>query len=131
MENGLPQKVENPQTNEIEIHVTQLSKDEAYDIVRKEFYTIRQQEQITKRVAIEEARMVGGYFGKNRLEVGMMLEDETYDRWRSWANKQIGKAEAKKGSAYQNFGKDTSAEGAELAELEMESETPEEPAPRL
>lgn len=131
MENGISQSVENPATKKVEIRVTQLSRDQAYDIARKEFYTIRQQEQITKRIAIEEARMVGGYFGKNRLEVGMELEDRMYNLWRSWAEKQIAKTEARRGSAYQNFGKETAVEAAEMAELGLESEQSETPAPRL
>lgn len=122
MENGVQEQVVNPETGEVEIQLTQLSKDQAYDIARKEFYAIRQQEQITRRIAIEEARMVGGYFGKSRLEVGMELEDQMYDRWRNWAETQILKAESERGSAYSSYG---SAEAAETAELDLELEQTE------
>lgn len=135
MENGLPhyvtdpttgQAVMNPETGKPEVEaVTPLSKEQAYDIARKEFYTIRQQEQITRRIAIEEARMVGGYFGKSRLEIGMELEDRMYDLWRNWAQKQVAKSEAARDSAYQSFGSETSVEAAERAELGMEAEAAE------
>lgn len=128
MENGLHQAVENPDTKEVMVYATPLNKEQAYDVARKEFYTIRQQEQITKRIAIEEARIVGGYFGKSRLEVGMELEDRMYDIWKKWAEKQLKKAEAERGSAYQSFGSETSAEAAEIAELSLEAEAAENQA---
>lgn len=128
MENGFPQTVENPDTKEVTVYMTPLNKEQAYDMARKEFYTIRQQEQITKRIAIEEARMVGGYFGKNRLEVGMELEDRMYDIWKNWAEKQLTKAEAERGSAYQSFGNEANVEAAEIAELGLEAEASGSPA---
>ena len=72
-----------------------LGRDEAYDKARKEFYELRQEEEIERRVAKEEARHVGAYFGMGRLEVGMKLEDREFDRWKAWAAKQ---AEARRGS---------------------------------
>lgn len=128
MENGYPERVKIPGTDDFEVHVTQVSKEQAYDIARKEFYTIRQQEQITKRIAIEEARMVGGYFGKNRLEVGMELEDKMYDVWRTWAERQVARATSERGSAYQSFGEQIGAEAAELDDLGSENENSEPPA---
>ena len=71
------------------------SKEEAYDKARKEFYELRQEEEIERRVAKEEARYVGAYFGLGRLEVGMKLEDREFERWKAWAGKQ---AEARRGA---------------------------------
>ncbi|RDA85502.1 hypothetical protein CP532_2173 [Ophiocordyceps camponoti-leonardi (nom. inval.)] len=62
-----------------------MSESQAYDEARYEFYDLRLAEEIQQRVAVEEARYVGAYFGKSRLEIGMMLEDEEYERWKKWA----------------------------------------------
>lgn len=61
----------------------------AYDQARKEFYALRLQEDVERRVAKEEALATGAYFGKSALEVGMGLEDKEYERWRSWAEKRV------------------------------------------
>jgi small subunit ribosomal protein S23 len=71
-----------------------LRTDEAYDKVRKEFYALRQEEEIERRVAREEARYVGAYFGQTRLEIAMKLEDEEYERWKAWAGKEVSKRQA-------------------------------------
>ena len=85
-------------------NVENMTKEQAYDIARKEFYDIRQQEDIQRRVAQEEARMVGGYFGKSRLQVSMELEDVTYEKWKKWAEGEALKLQAERESAYANFG---------------------------
>ena len=64
-----------------------LSKDEAYDQARREFYKLRTQEDIERHVAKEEAWSTGAYFGKGALEVGVELEDQAFERWRDWINK--------------------------------------------
>lgn len=66
-----------------------LNKYQAYDKARREFYYLRQEEQIERRVAQEEARHVGAYFGQGYLQVGMDLEDAQYKRWKKWATDQI------------------------------------------
>lgn len=83
---------------------TELTKEQAYDIARREFYRLRREEDIERRVAREEARMVGAYFGKSALQVGMELEDEQYEIWKKWAASEIAKIEADKTSAYTSFG---------------------------
>ncbi|KAH6620815.1 37S ribosomal protein S25, mitochondrial [Chaetomium sp. MPI-SDFR-AT-0129] len=95
------------------IEVTGLSKEAAYDQARKEFYKLRQQEQIERRVAVEEARMYGAYFGKNNLQVGMQLEDASYDRWLKWAGEEIAKVEAMQQAAYANVVDVAEGEGEE------------------
>jgi small subunit ribosomal protein S23 len=62
-----------------------ITKDKAYDMTRREFYRLRQEEDIERRVAVEEARMVGAYFGQSFMQVGMHLESMEHERWKKWA----------------------------------------------
>lgn len=94
-----------------------LSKQRAYDVARKEFYKLRQQEEIESRIAVEEARMYGGYFGKNNMQIGMGIEDEMYEKWKKWAAGEIAKLEAQRSEAYANV-VDVAEESTELAEEE-------------
>ncbi|PHH86712.1 hypothetical protein CDD83_9862 [Cordyceps sp. RAO-2017] len=66
-----------------------LNKRQAYDKARKEFYRLRQAEEIEVRVAQEEARYVGAYFGLSKLDVGMGLEDRDFESWKAWAAEQL------------------------------------------
>lgn len=91
-----------------------ITKEQAYDVARKEFYAIRQQEDIQRRVAQEEARMVGGYFGKTRLQVSMELEDVMYEKWKKWAEGEAFKLQAERDSAYANFGNDDNVNSASV-----------------
>ncbi|CAN8104192.1 unnamed protein product [Discula destructiva] len=123
MENGLPQYVENEATGDRELIHKPVTREQAYDMVRKEFYAIRQQQEITRRVAAEEARMVGAYFGKSRLEVGMELEGKTFDRWKAWAQEENAKLSADRASAYANFNSaDDESAAADLALLENDDQ---------
>ncbi|KAF4119517.1 small subunit ribosomal protein S23 [Geosmithia morbida] len=70
-----------------------MSRQQAYDVTRREFYRLRQEEEVEKRIAKEEAQHVGAYFGKSRLEVGMLLEDSEYENWKVWAGKEAQKRE--------------------------------------
>ncbi|SPO03332.1 related to RSM25 - mitochondrial ribosomal protein, small subunit [Cephalotrichum gorgonifer] len=60
-------------------------KDEAYDTARREFYALRQEEEVERRIAKEEAQFVGAYFGKSRLEIGHQLESVQFENWKQWA----------------------------------------------
>jgi small subunit ribosomal protein S23 len=82
----------------------QLSKRKAYDTVRREFYRLRQEEEIEKRLAVEEARYVGAYFGKTRLDIGMQLENKEYENWKIWAGKETANREARASSEIETFG---------------------------
>jgi small subunit ribosomal protein S23 len=68
---------------------SQLSRSSAYDTARREFYQHRHLEDIRRRIAKEEAMHVGAYFGKGPLEIGMALEDKSWEGWKRWAAKQI------------------------------------------
>ncbi|KAE8144842.1 37S ribosomal protein S25, mitochondrial [Aspergillus avenaceus] len=66
-------------------NVPDMTKSAAYDIARREFYRLRLQEDIERRVAAEEAEATGATFGPTRLEIGMELENQEYERWKTWA----------------------------------------------
>lgn len=66
-----------------------LDRPTAYDRARKEFYDYRHYEAIEQRVAKEEALAVGAYFGLGPLEVGMELENQAFEEWKSWALNEI------------------------------------------
>jgi small subunit ribosomal protein S23 len=66
-----------------------ISKAEAYDQARREFYKHRHLDEIRNRIAKEEAMHVGAYFAKGPLEVGVELEDKAWESWKAWANQQI------------------------------------------
>lgn len=91
-----------------------LSKEEAYDKARREFYKLRQREEIEDRVAQEEARMVGAYFGMSALQVGMKVEDKEWENWKSWAAKQIAKMANERSQAYTSFINDDAADEGEV-----------------
>ncbi|EFQ34841.1 37S ribosomal protein Rsm25 [Colletotrichum graminicola] len=88
-----------------------LKRDQAYDVARKEFYALRQEEEIEKRVAREEARHVGAYFGKNRLQISMDLEDKEFETWKGWAGKRTAALE-QQGANYATYGEEADAEAA-------------------
>jgi hypothetical protein len=88
-------------------NVSGMSTERAYDIARKEFYALRHEEAVEQRIAREEARMVGGYFGKSALQLGMDAEDITYERWKKWAAEQMSLRDAAQSSAIQSFGEST------------------------
>ena len=62
-----------------------MTTSKAYDQARHEFYAIRYQEDVERRVAKEEALATGAHFGKSNLEIGMGLEDKAYEEWKTWA----------------------------------------------
>lgn len=76
------------------------TKEQAYDIARKEFYELRTEQEISRRVAQEEARAVGAYFGKGPIEFGMELEDRAFDDWKDWAVKEIEITQQQQAAAY-------------------------------
>ncbi|EQL03246.1 37S ribosomal protein S25 [Ophiocordyceps sinensis CO18] len=94
-----------------------LSKRKAYDLVRWEFYRLRQAEEIESRVALEEARYTGAYFGKSKLNVGMMLEDREYENWKIWAGKQTEKLAARASSDIETY--DVEEVGDEFEETDL------------
>ncbi|KAI0442876.1 mitochondrial ribosomal protein S25 [Xylaria telfairii] len=103
-----------------------MTQAKAYDIVRREFYALRQEEDVERRIAKEEAMKVGAYFGMSPMAVGMELEDREYENWKKWAGKQIQNVQAEKDSAYTNFGatEEADADSSNEAAEELASENP-------
>jgi small subunit ribosomal protein S23 len=91
---------------------------QAYDVSRREFYRLRQQEEVEKRVVLEEARYVGAYFGKNRLEIGMHLEDREFEKWKVWAAKEVADREARAKAGVETFDIEDDADGEEALALD-------------
>ena len=80
-----------------ESHITSA---QAYDQARKEFYELRLQEDVERRVAKEEAQATGAYFGKSMLEIGMELEDKAFEEWKGWATNEVVQNEQKRAAMY-------------------------------
>ena len=77
-----------------------MSTAQAYDQARQEFYALRHQEDVERRIAKEEAEATGAYFGKSMLEISMGIEDKVYENWKQWAHKEITVAEQLRDAAY-------------------------------
>lgn len=86
------------------------SKAKAYDQARKEFYELRHVEEVEQRVAREEALSTGATFGKSALEVGMELENKTFEQWKEWAQVQVTLQEQTRSAAYTGLGSQSSVE---------------------
>lgn len=108
-------------------NVPGINKHQAYDQARKEFYLLRQAEEIERRVAKEEARMVGSYFGQSFLQVGMRLEDQQHERWKHWAEKQINNIRLEQAEDNAGFSEET--EELEAADMDQDSVEPPVVAP--
>ncbi|KAF4456427.1 hypothetical protein F53441_1431 [Fusarium austroafricanum] len=97
-----------------------MDKRKAYDITRREFYRLRQEEEIEKRIALEEAKHVGAYFGKSRIDVAHTLEDREFENWKVWAGKETARQEQSRNNEIEDFGMeekdDAAIEEAESAE---------------
>jgi small subunit ribosomal protein S23 len=97
-----------------------MSNAQAYDIARREFYALRHEEEVERRIAREEASWTGAYFGKSAIEVGMELEDKTYESWKAWATREAEAIDLQKNAAYTGLGT-----GSEEKELETEVDAAE------
>ncbi len=89
-----------------------MTKAQAYDDARREFYRLRHEEEVERRIAQEEARMVGAYFGKNTLQFGVDLENKSHEDWKQYALGQITRLEALRSEAYISFGEEEVEEQA-------------------
>ncbi|KAL9026377.1 MAG: hypothetical protein Q9196_004947 [Gyalolechia fulgens] len=81
----------------------------AYDQARKEFYEMRLQQDIERRVAKEEAMATGAYFGKTTLQIGMELEDKIFEEWKAWAARQAIQMEQRQAAMYTGGNNETAA----------------------
>jgi small subunit ribosomal protein S23 len=70
-------------------NVPDITIPQAYDIARKEFYTLRRREELRDRVAAEEARHMGAKFGKSQMEISMGIENAMYNDWEKWSRQVV------------------------------------------
>lgn len=83
-------------------------------------------EDTERRVAKEEALHTGAQFGPSAMQIGMQLENEEYDRWRTWAAKEAEVAQQRRAAMYTGTqtGDTSEAEpGEEVAALEEISDS--------
>ena len=66
-------------------NVPDITIPQAYDIARKEFYTLRRREERRDRIAAEEARHMGAKFGKSQMQISMGIENAMYNDWEKWS----------------------------------------------
>ncbi|KAH8730292.1 mitochondrial ribosomal protein S25-domain-containing protein [Phaeosphaeriaceae sp. PMI808] len=83
------------------------SKPSAYDTARREFYSHRHLDEVRSRIAREEAQHVGAYFGQGPLEIGMGLEDKSWENWKKWASVQIEDEQAMRAQMFSGQQEDT------------------------
>lgn len=95
-----------------------ITSAQAYDQARKEFYELRLQEDVERRVAKEEAEATGAYFGKSMLEIGMELEDKVFEEWKGWAADEVVKLEQKQAAMYTGLDNESMAMSPDDPETE-------------
>ena len=81
-------------------NVRDITPAQAYDQARKEFYDLRLQEDVERRIAKEEALSTGAQFGKSTLDIGMELEDKEFEKWKEWAAKEVQLQEQRQAAMY-------------------------------
>ncbi|KAL8796739.1 MAG: hypothetical protein Q9182_007316 [Xanthomendoza sp. 2 TL-2023] len=96
-----------------------MTPGKAYDQARKEFYEMRLQQDIERRIAREEAMATGAYFGKTTLQIGMEMEDKIFEEWKAWASAQVTLQEQRRAAMYTGVDNETAA----LPEGEQEDES--------
>jgi len=69
--------------------VPDITTDQAYDIARREFYTLRRQEATRMRIAKEEALHMGAQPERSILQWSMKIENKHYDNWEQWSKSQV------------------------------------------
>ena len=102
-----------------------MTRAEAYDKARKEFYDLRLQQDVERRVAREEALATGAQFGKSVNEISMEIEDVEYERWKEWAKKEAEKMVLKRAATYTDYTVEDVVPEVEPEELETVPEEPE------
>jgi small subunit ribosomal protein S23 len=79
-----------------------ITKAQAYDKARKEFYAIRRQDELVQKVQREEALWTGAQFGLSALEAGLVVEDKEFERWKIFAAKEAQALQTRQSAAFAN-----------------------------
>ena len=77
-----------------------LSTSAAYDIARKEFYAVRLEQDIQKRVAAEEALSVGAIFDTPYFDIMFEREGQVLREWRNKASQDLAIRKHRRNAAY-------------------------------
>lgn len=104
--------------NEAKAKAKDMTAAKAYDQARQEFYAIRHEEDVERRVAKEEALATGAYFGKGYLEIGMEQEDKVYEQWKEWAFGEAANQQRGMDSVWTGSGSDEVAVDPDVTETE-------------
>ncbi|EXJ86388.1 hypothetical protein A1O3_03339 [Capronia epimyces CBS 606.96] len=106
-------------------NVPDITVSQAYDIARKEFYSLRRQEETRNRIAAEEARHMGAQFGKPAIQIGMKIENEMYNDWERWS-RQVVAEQTQRTAAFE--GSISKVEDDSIKEIAQSEGEPERPA---
>ena len=70
-------------------NIPDITIPQAYDVARKEFYTLRRREERQNKIAAEEARHMGAQFGKSATQISMGIENGMYRDWERWSRQMV------------------------------------------
>lgn len=108
-------------------NIPDITLAQSYDIARKEFYDLRRREATGRRIAVEEAQMMGAVFGPSEMARAVSIESKMYTDWEKWAQAMNMENEAKNA----NFsGQQLSAEKMALQETRQVDGGPPSAAPQ-
>ncbi|KAI9889881.1 MAG: mitochondrial ribosomal small subunit component [Vezdaea aestivalis] len=102
----------------LEDNVQGISRDEAYDTARRRFYALRLQEDVERRISLEEASYTGAHFGPSAIEIGHQLEQKAFEAAKVWAAEVARRHNVQKQAAYTSS-KDDVVEDEEEEEDEL------------
>ncbi|KAG9777531.1 Small ribosomal subunit protein mS23 [Exophiala dermatitidis] len=105
-------------------NVPDITVAQAYDIARKEFYTLRRQEETRNRIAAEEARHMGAQFGKSAIQISMQIENQMYNDWERWSRQQVAEQTQRAAAFEGTISKVEDQSLKEVAQVEGEGERP-------
>ena len=103
-----------------------MSRKEAYDQARKEFYAFRHREDIQRIVTREEALLTGAFFGSSQIDIGAQLEGAAYDDWKQWAQEESLRKRQEAAAMYTDLESEKSSASSEADELEPQVDEHEE-----
>lgn len=82
------------------LRTTSLTKTEIYDLARKQFYQIRLEEDIQRRIATEEALSTGAVFDKHYMDIIFEREGKVLQDWRTKAAQDLAIRKHRRNAAY-------------------------------